>query len=345
MCVMHGDNSGMFQACTQLSTMFEAVGDADKATEWRKHAEHFQKRTNELCWNGEYYNHWVPVTPLEMDQGGVDGSKSLTLSNSYNLNRGIASHEQCVSIIRKYKSLQEELKDTHFAEWVSAHPCWPKGFSGVRPGRYVNGGILTIVAGELARGAFSHGYEEYGADILQRLSQQVRLNLNEPKRDLELFPQPYLYCGYTPSGEKLDGIPDIWGQAAVVAAFVEGLAGAKDCDRRFRRVCLAPRWLAAGVNEAAATIHYPASDGYVAYRFNYHPEADLITLHVTGTASDWEIQVLLPPGTRPVSVERSGDPVHFSLLRVEDSTYVVINLNERLVDVIEIQLQPADSTT
>ena len=33
----------------------------------------------------------------------------------------------------------------------------------------MNGGVTSIVAGELAHGAFEHGFEAYGADILTRL--------------------------------------------------------------------------------------------------------------------------------------------------------------------------------
>lgn len=343
MCVMHGDNSGMYQACSQLSRMFAAVGEEERARLWSGHAEHFKRRTNALCWNGEYYNHWVPVTPLEMDQGGVDGSKSFTLSNAYNLNRGIADHQQCVSIIRKYQSLREELRETHVAEWLAAHPCWPKGFSGVKPGTYVNGGILTIVAGELARGAFSHGFERYGADILQRLASMLMDNHEDAARDPELFVQPYLYCGYTPEGERVDGIPDAWGQAAVVAAFVGGLAGVVDRDRGMRSAEVSPRWVAMDVEQAGVVIRYPASDGYVAYQYELALKESEVRLAITGNALDWKIRILLPGGFEPADMQIDGRSIPFVAESVENSVYAVVDWSGKLVSTLVVKLSPKTS--
>jgi hypothetical protein len=48
----------------------------------------------------------------------------------------------------------------------------------------MNGGVTSIVAGELAHGAFMHGYEVYGIDILTRM-----LTLSNKTRG-------YLHCTY-----------------------------------------------------------------------------------------------------------------------------------------------------
>ena len=48
----------------------------------------------------------------------------------------------------------------------------------------MNGGVTSIVAGELAHGAFIHGYEAYGIDILNRI-----LALSNKTRG-------YLHCTY-----------------------------------------------------------------------------------------------------------------------------------------------------
>lgn len=341
MCIMHGDNSGMYQACSQMAKMFSALGMETKAEEWKTHARHFHERTNELCWNGEYYDHWIPVTPLGLDQGGIDGAKSFTLSNAYNLNRGIANHEQCVSIIRKYRALRDVLSETHFAEWVAAYPCWPKGFSGIPAGMYVNGGILSIVAGELARGAFRHGFEEYGADILSRLADLVVVNHEEADRDPELFSQPFLHCGYSNGGDRLDGIPDCWGQAAVVAAMIEGMAGVVDDDRRFEKVTLSPRWDSAAVDYAEVVVRYPASDGYVSYRYRVDHEAHVVQLWVTGNGQEWRVELLIPDAAERVKIVRNGEVVDFSIHTVESSRYAVLEVSGRVVDHIEMKWEGA----
>ena len=44
--------------------------------------------------------------------------------------------------------------------------------------QYMNAGVTPIVAGELARGAFAHGFERYGVDILRRLTELGRQHGN-----------------------------------------------------------------------------------------------------------------------------------------------------------------------
>jgi len=60
-------------------------------------------------------------------------------------------------------------------EFYSIFPPFTKGF-GSEQGiwDYVNGGVLACTAGELARGCFQHGYEQYGAEILKRVHQIAR---------------------------------------------------------------------------------------------------------------------------------------------------------------------------
>jgi len=63
MGIMHGDNSGLFAACNQLSVMFSKVGKNEKATYWKEKANELRARTNALCWNGAYYSHFVEEDP------------------------------------------------------------------------------------------------------------------------------------------------------------------------------------------------------------------------------------------------------------------------------------------
>ncbi len=324
MCIMHGDNSGMYQACRQMARMFDALGNEEKRGEYRRLARHFRDTTSRVCWNGRYYDHWVPVTPLGMDQGGIDGSKVLSLSNPYDINRGLPDQEQAAGIIREYMRLRKELEDTHFAEWVSVYPYWPKGFSGIEPGTYVNGGIITIVAGELAKAAFHHGFEAYGADILERV------------RGLMEKHGGRLPCAYRPSGEVSRGIPDNWGQAAVMSAIMEGLCGLRDESTAFRHARIEPRWVAAGVGEAEVTASYGASGGYVAYDYAHDPEERGMGLRATGSGERLRFHVLLPKGTEPESVRVGGSAVEFSRTRVEESPYVDFSLEASGPHAVEI---------
>src|SRR4030095_1584381 len=59
MGIMHGDNSGMYAACNQLSQLFAVTGDMQSSKKWQHEAEGFRKRTNVLCWNGKFYAHFI----------------------------------------------------------------------------------------------------------------------------------------------------------------------------------------------------------------------------------------------------------------------------------------------
>jgi hypothetical protein len=338
MCIMHGDNSGMFQACRQMAVMFDALGNAEKRDHYDALAEQFRRNTDEHCWNGRYYDHWVPVTPLNMDQGGIDGCKVLSLSNPYDINRGLPDHEQAAAIIREYLRIREEHADEFMAEWFSVFPWWPKGFSGVEPGEYVNGGIIIIVAGELAKAAFHHGFEEYGADILQRVHGLMEeYGTGEPRRRRGRHERGSpLPCTYTPGGEVSHGIPDAWAQAAVMSAVMEGLCGLRDEWKLFRSARVEPRWVAADVDEASAVARYGASEGYVAYRFAHDADARRIDLRVTGSGERFHFHVLLPDGARPEAVRCDGRAVHFRECTVEDSPYVDFTLEGPLCGSVEV---------
>ncbi len=52
---------------------------------------------------------------------------------------------------------------------------------------FVNGGVNTIVAGELAKAAFQHGFEEYGVDILRRL--RLLVQKHKPPEGVEGIPE------------------------------------------------------------------------------------------------------------------------------------------------------------
>ena len=68
---------------------------------------------------------------------------------------------------------------TSVAEWYNIYPPFEHGFQ--KDGEmweYMNRGVSTIVAGELAHGAFQNGYETYGIDILNRVLNLARKHDN-----------------------------------------------------------------------------------------------------------------------------------------------------------------------
>jgi hypothetical protein len=167
--IMHGDNSGMAVGCLYLAEMLEAAGRGGEAATFRQLGRDLQERLDELSWNGRFYTHQVPENPQVERDFGVDPNEQVSLSNAYNTNRAIAA-DKARAIIETYQRIREEMPRTSPGEFYQIYPPFEKGF-GRHNGKwqYMNGGVTTIVAGELAHGAFTHGYEAYGADILRRV--------------------------------------------------------------------------------------------------------------------------------------------------------------------------------
>ncbi|MGH3421180.1 MAG: hypothetical protein ACRDOD_16530, partial [Streptosporangiaceae bacterium] len=110
---------------------------------------------------------------------GVDEKTQIAQGNAYALNRGIRP-DQAVAIIKTYLDLKDHLPPGSPGEWYAIYPPFPRGFTQHdKVWQYMNGGVGGHVAGELARGAFANGYEAYGRDILDRLTDLGRKHGNK----------------------------------------------------------------------------------------------------------------------------------------------------------------------
>jgi hypothetical protein len=168
--VFYGDNTNLAAAARRLAEMLVHSDRSAEAAEFATLSDTIQQRLDKLAWNGEFYTHWIAENPQYKPDVGVDMAKQVSLSNAYSLNRGI-SHEKCVAILKTYQRIRREMPAGSPGEFYGIYPPFFKDFTSNQPGlvwEYVNGGVLSCVAGELAHGAFEHGFEEYGADILRR---------------------------------------------------------------------------------------------------------------------------------------------------------------------------------
>ncbi|MCM8785408.1 MAG: hypothetical protein NC827_04575 [Candidatus Omnitrophica bacterium] len=189
--IFHGDNTGFYHSSLLLSEMFGNMKDDKKSNYWKNIAKKIKKNIDKYLWNGNFYYHLIPAENTENFKiDNFEYKNQISLSNSYALNRKIG-HEKSVSIIKKYIELKEITKNESFAEWFTVYPSFPEGIFHIRPGDYMNGGISTIVAGELAKGSFNNGFEWYGIDILKRINEII-------ERD------GYLHCVYRPYPEKIE---------------------------------------------------------------------------------------------------------------------------------------------
>jgi len=169
--VFHGDNTNFSLQCRNLAEMLKVAGREKDAPEFEKLADEVDKRLNALAWNGEFYTHWIAENPEYKPDVGVDMSIQVSLSNAYALNRGLP-HDKCAAILKTYQRIRKQMPSSSPAEFYGIYPPFERNFTQNIPGlvwEYCNGGTLVVVGGELAHGAFEHGYESYGSDILKRI--------------------------------------------------------------------------------------------------------------------------------------------------------------------------------
>ena len=313
--IMHGDNSGYYEAFRIVSTLFDRFGEPDKSAKWNRRANELRDRMNDVCWNGSFYTHFVKSSQVEIP--GVDEAAQLSLSNPMAINRGVATHEMAVRIIREY--LTRRGKTSAFAEWFSIDPPFPDGVFGddkLVGGAYVNGGIMPLVGGELAKAAFEHGVEEYGVDILKRYHEMIS---KSGETYLWYFPDgspASVEASTSPEAEPTDG----WGSSAMLWALVTGLAGVEDVGKGFDAVRLSPRWPAADVLDASIQTKYESSGK--GFSYEYRCRDDGVDLVVVTSGSDIQFHLLLPAGRSVASVSVDGGKTTSETVLVEASQYV-----------------------
>ncbi len=242
---------------------------------------------------------------------GVDEARQLAACNAFVMNAGIASQEQCASILREYSRRRELLLETSFCEWWSVQPPFPAETFGVAPGTGANGACWPQVGGELARAALEHGSERYGVETLRRY--------------YELAAKPRRSWGwYAPdgtAGRDEESVPhDTAGAAAMLRALVEGVCGIRDEGKLFERITLAPRWPATGQNAAHVEVSYAGNPAYVSYRWAL--DGGRMTLDYESKAKHVSLDILLPRGNTPERVALNGRTHEYSLVTIEKSKYV-----------------------
>ena len=175
--VMFGDNVGMSVGCKYLAEMLEYAGRDEDAKTYKKLGEDLLERLNNVSWNGEFYTHHVPENPNYVrDFGDTPVDRQVTISNAYAINRRIG-HEKAKAIIETYQRIRKEMPASSPGEWYMCFPPYDKGWDNPK-WEYMNGGVSSIVGGEVAHGAFENGFEAYGVDCLRRMNDMAQISDN-----------------------------------------------------------------------------------------------------------------------------------------------------------------------
>lgn len=302
MSIMHGDNSGVYQAMHQLAWLNRRLGNEEKAREWEARAEVLKENIFKHLWNGKFFIH-----QLHLNHNGLDNleNERLSLSNTYDINRGLTNTEQSRAIIEEYMARRE--RTDCFAEWFSIDPPYEK-FYIYETGRYVNGAISPFTAGELAKAAFNNGYEEYGWDIIQRFIELV-------ERDGTTY---FLYD--TDGKPQPEGGPSAWGAAALVSAVDEGLAGINDIGVNYDAIFFAPKFPVTHYTELRYLTGYEVTKAMVDVRYILTDEG--MRYDVYSPAKKIRAHILLPKGKKCKTILVDGSEYAFESELVGESVYV-----------------------
>lgn len=220
--IMYGDNIGMYIGCEYVTEMLEYAGRIDVAERIRSIGLGIKQRIDALSWNGSFYTHQIPEDPsVKRDFGSTDESKQVTISNAYAINRRIG-HDKSVAIIKTYQNIAKEMPESSPGEWYMCYPPYDKGWH-LEKWEYMNGGVSSIVAGEVAHGAFNHGFEAYGVHILRRMAELAKISNNrlnciyrgampeQPERNFTPIPLTQV-ANADISGKGAEGVPGWTGE-------------------------------------------------------------------------------------------------------------------------------------
>lgn len=309
MAIMHGDNSGAWQAMRQLAWMNRRFGNEAKAREWESRAATLRANIFKYLWNGRHFAHQLPLNVPAYDEFE---DVRLSLSNTYDINRGLTDLKQSRSIIEEYQARRDTT--SAFAEWFTVDPPYDKFFI-YKPGKYVNGAISPFTAGELAKAAFNNGYEAYGWDIIQRFEKMMQ-------RDGTVY---FLYSRTTGQSESKGAGPSAWGAAAVMSAIDEGLAGICNSGCGYDEIHFCPRFPVTHYDELRYVTGYELSHKVVDLRYVLRDNGMRYLLK--SPAKSVKCHILLPEGRKCRTVLVNGEEVKFSNSRVAASRYVDFDIN------------------
>lgn len=303
---MHGDSTGVYQAMRQLAAMNRHFGQTAKADGWERRAAALKAAIFRHLWNGR---HFIHQKFFDGDRGIDDKEgERLSLSDAYALNRGILSGDQARSIVDEYRARRKSAKS--FAEWFSIDPPYSPTFASHEAGTYVNGAISPFTAGELARGAFECGREEYAWDVLSRFMAKV-------KEDGEVY---FLYNPADGKSISASIGPSAWGAAALLNAIDEGLAGVVNAGFGYDEIAFSPRWPVTPYANVRYLTGYEAHGKTVDYRHVRNETG--MRYRVESPARRIAAHLLIPAGKTPGELLVNGKRTDFAVSTVDGSLYL-----------------------
>ena len=321
MSIMHGDNSGVFAAMKALAFFRRKLGCVKEADEWDKRAEDIRKNMFKYLWNGKFFIH-----QLHLNHDGVDNLEKirLSLSNTYDINRGVTNSETSREIIKEYIKRRNETDA--FSEWFTIDPPYEKFFT-YEKGQYVNGAISPFTAGELAKAAFKNGFEEYGYDIIKRMMKLY-------KKDKTIY---FLYNRKTAENQESGGGPSAWGAASIINAIDEGLAGIEDLDVRYNILGFSPRFAITEYKQLRYITGYEKSN--ITVDINYELKECGMLYEIKASSSVIKAHILLPKNKKMEKLLINNKEYKINGIEtIGESSYVNFDYEKKNVENVKVEI-------
>ena len=312
------DQSGYSLAFEAMSRMYAYLGKETEAEQWARKAQSYRQRAVKLLWDGGKFLHHVHLDPI--DHGDFNEKDQLAMGNTWAMTRGLATAEQSRRIVDEYRRRHRLTGDAY--PWWSLQPGYPDELGYFeqpycKQGGYANGGLMPWVGGELCRGAFFCGREEYAVSLLRQYADHLRRTGGA---------QVWYWPNGEPGHRTRNEVPYApWGMAEWVNALMEGLAGIRDESSLMTRVELSPRWAATPIREAWVTACYASSNTYFAYRWSMSETDNSIRLVYSGSGDHVDFHILLPEGWEPATVKVQDESVPFQMTELAQSRYAVLS--------------------
>ncbi|MBF0524171.1 MAG: hypothetical protein HQK56_03635 [Deltaproteobacteria bacterium] len=243
-------NALFCKAADKLSSMFQTLGNTEKAAKWRSIHQTWVDKLRNLFWSGKYYRMHCKILPPDKDKQKLSDTIFPLGSNSEAILAGISNKEQIGSIYREAKQRQKEYGISTigavllppFPDNTFKHPIVTKQFS------YQNGGQWDWFAGRFVLGLFQNGFEKEATEELVAIAKKDLHNMG-------------FYEWETPPGEGR-GSEDYSGSAAVVGqAVIEGLFGVQSNPKGWEVT------IRLGPHEGEIRVYKPATKQSIYYHY------------------------------------------------------------------------------
>ncbi len=312
------DQSIVYQACQELSRMFSALAEKEKAASWQKRAESIKKNANRWLWQEDkgFYRVHLHLGSLEHD---FDEDDMFAMGgNAQAILAGLADQEKARRIIGRALERQNEFGVSTISGCLL--PPYPAGFfkhpAMDEPYEYQNGGQWDWFGGRLVYAMFENGFSRMAKEKLLEI---IRKNVANGG----LFE----WDSRDGAGRGSDYYSGSAGSLA--KAMFEGYFGLRVEEKS---LLLAPK---IGEDEAKVHLYLPAAGIFVAY--DYRPDKTEKKISFSSNSNfpyPGKIKLLIPwsffgfkdreEGKKGLDVRRNGQKIAWELFRLNEDDYIVV---------------------